>query len=99
MKTDQKLPALRVNRAFTVLEMMVVMVVMAVAIFLVIAPALTSDGRHGPLAVRIYCVNNLKQTGLAFRIWSGDNGGKYPMATFTNRAGAVEYVGGSNLFR
>ncbi len=29
---------------------------------------------------RIRCVNNLKQVGLAFRLWSGDNGDHYPMA-------------------
>ncbi|HWD94787.1 MAG TPA: hypothetical protein VG938_20830 [Verrucomicrobiae bacterium] len=27
---------------------------------------------------RILCVNNLKQLGLAMRVWAGDNGDKYP---------------------
>jgi len=27
---------------------------------------------------RIQCVNNLKQVGLAFRVWAGDNTNKYP---------------------
>ena len=29
-------------------------------------------------AQKINCINNLKQVGLAFRIWEGDNGDKYP---------------------
>jgi type II secretory pathway pseudopilin PulG len=31
-------------------------------------------------AIRINCVNNLKQVGLAFRLWGGDNGDHYPMS-------------------
>ena len=30
-------------------------------------------------AVRIYCLNNLKQVGLSFRIWANDNNDLYPM--------------------
>jgi len=31
-------------------------------------------------ARQINCVNNLKEVGLAYRIWEGDNGDKFPMA-------------------
>lgn len=41
-------------------------------------------------AQRISCVNNLKQIGLAFRIWSGDNDDKYPFDVSTNSGGAME---------
>ncbi len=44
-------------------------------------------------AQRINCVNNLKQDGLAFRLWEGDNGDKYPMAVSTNKNGTMEYGG------
>jgi hypothetical protein len=33
---------------------------------------------------RINCVNNLKQIGLAFKIWGGINGDKYPFNISTN---------------
>ena len=46
-------------------------------------PALAAAKRK---AQRINCVNNLKQDGLAFRIWEGDNGDKYPMAVSTDKA-------------
>jgi type II secretory pathway pseudopilin PulG len=31
-------------------------------------------------AVRINCVNNLKQVGLSFRLWSGDHGDRFPQS-------------------
>jgi prepilin-type processing-associated H-X9-DG protein len=59
-------------------------------------PALASAKRK---AQRINCVNNLKQDGLAFRLWEGDNGDKYPMAVSTNKGGTMEYAEGGNAFR
>jgi hypothetical protein len=50
-------------------------------------------------ARRIQCVNNLKQSGLAFRIWEGDNGDKYPMDVPTNKGGTMEFTDGANTFR
>jgi len=64
------------NRAFTLLELMVVMLVIgALAALLLPGLAKQKGGGHS----RIDCVNNLKQVGLSFRLWSGDNGYKYPM--------------------
>jgi prepilin-type processing-associated H-X9-DG protein len=52
-------------------------------------PALAAAKRK---AQRISCVNNLKQIGLAFRTWEGDNGDRYPMAVSTAQGGAEECV-------
>jgi hypothetical protein len=38
----------------------------------------------------ITCMNNLKQIGLAFRIWEGDHGDQYPFNVSTNAGGALE---------
>jgi hypothetical protein len=41
-------------------------------------------------AQRINCDNNLKQIGLAFRIWEGDHGDQYPFNLSTNVGGTLE---------
>ena len=43
-------------------------------------------------ARRINCVNNLKQTGLAYRIWEGDHGDIYPMGVSVTNGGSREMV-------
>jgi len=45
---------------------------------------------------RIRCTNNLKQVGLAFKIWEGDNNDKYPMAISVTNGGAMEAVLGGD---
>src|SRR6185312_15341623 len=43
-------------------------------------------------ALRIQCVNNLKQCGLATRVWEGDNNDRYPMAVYSAQGGAYEFI-------
>jgi hypothetical protein len=45
-------------------------------------------------AERIQCVNNLKQLGLAMRIWAGDNDGKYPtsLVVMSNELSTVKVL-------
>ena len=56
-------------------------------------PALAAAKRK---AQRINCVNNLKEVGLAFRVWEGDNNDQYPMAVSSAQGGAREYVAQGN---
>ncbi len=41
-------------------------------------------------AQSIQCINNMKQIGLAFRIWAGDHHDRYPFNVMTNQGGTLE---------
>lgn len=87
METEMKTQrTTRSGRGFTLTELLVV--IFAIAILVVgLLPTL---GPHHASRQRINCVNNLKQIGLAFRIWEGDNVGKYPMQVSVANGGAME---------
>lgn len=80
----------------TLVELLVVMVVtfILVAVFL---PGFVVD--RPVHAYRIQCVNNLKQDGLAFRIWEGDHGDRYPMAVPGTNGGSMDFLTGLSAFR
>jgi hypothetical protein len=46
---------------------------------------------------RINCISNLKQIGIAFRLWEGDNNDKYPMSVSVTNGGAMELVATGNV--
>jgi hypothetical protein len=56
-----------------------------------------SQSKHK--AIRINCVNNLKQVGLAFRLWSGDHNDRYPPSFYKNPSATLKFPDETNALR
>lgn len=78
----------------SLLEILVVLAVLTV-LAIIFLPTPHGEAR----APRIQCVNNLKQVGLAYRVWEGDHGDKYPMFESVTNGGSMEFITGTNAWR
>lgn len=77
------------NRKTAALTLFEVLTVVSILVLLaaILLPALAAAKKKSS---KMGCVNGLRQVGLAYRIWTGDNEDKYPMEVSTNIGGAME---------
>jgi prepilin-type N-terminal cleavage/methylation domain-containing protein/prepilin-type processing-associated H-X9-DG protein len=76
------------TKAFTLVEMLVVCAIIGILAALLL-PVLNGGQRR---AQRIVCENSLRQTGIAFHVFSNDHTGRFPMDVSTNEGGSMEYI-------
>lgn len=81
----------------TLVEVLVVIAVLFIFAAMVIGTLPNSNSKRE--AQGIQCVCNLKQVGLAFRVWAEDHEENYPMQLSQTNGGTMEYTTGANVFR
>jgi competence protein ComGC len=81
------------TKAFSALELAIVIAMFAL-LMLVVLPMLPPRHRPKSTGQRIQCINNLKQIGVAYRIWEGDNGDKVPalVPNLSSNGGWADFV-------
>jgi len=75
-------------RAFTVLELLTVIAIIAI-LAAILLPAISQAKAR---AKRLACIEQLHQTGIAFSSFAHDHDGKFPMAVPGNAGGSLDFA-------
>ena len=78
------------HSAFTLVELCLVVAILGLLATLIVGAQSLTESRV--TAQRIYCLSNLKQVGLAFRMWSNDHNDKFPMQYDAAKGGSREAI-------
>jgi len=88
------LPLKKSAAAITRIEIVVMVAAVAALLSLVVVGIIRAKGR-----ARTVCCNcNLKQIGLAFRVWEDDHGTNFPMRVSITNGGAMEKISTGQVF-
>jgi type II secretory pathway pseudopilin PulG len=85
------------SSGLTLMEFLVVIVLLVGLIAIVFDMQVPVASKQR--AQLLNCVNNLKQTGLAYRLWAEDNSGKYPMELSVTNGGTLELMRTADAWR
>ena len=81
------------NQALTRTDVVVVLFVSGLLVIYLLYALTAIHSTRKP----IDCVSNLKQIGIAYRLWEGDNNDKYHMAVSVTNGGAMELIATGNV--
>jgi hypothetical protein len=87
----RRLPAVYGGSGFAIAGFITGYLSLAFAVLIMPAMLLPALAKAKGRAQSINCVNNLKQVGLAFRVWSLDNKDEFPFNVSTNAGGTMEF--------
>jgi competence protein ComGC len=85
----------RQTAALTRVEVVVVVMMLFVVAAILLPALAAAKKKHSHLD----CASNLKQIGLAYRIWEGDHTNLYPMSVSKSFGGTLEDIESSQIFR